>query len=244
VTSISELFANQQAQLATQLFTPVGHGTTTGDTSESGWRELLQSFLPSRYRVGTGFAVDHLGNVSEQNDVVVYDEQYSPMLWTNAHAVFIPIESVYALLEVKPTLNLGTFKEASQKARAVRALTATSAPITHLTGHDDVKQPITPLAGLLAQRCDWKPPFGGSFRTAMQDAGKDGQLDIGCSLEGGTWVVGAGGNADEVDCADPDYSLVFLLMQLLNLLQALGTAPRMAIPTWLEAGGIKATRLG
>ena len=54
MTSIAELFANQQAKLVTELFSPVSHGTTKGDTSEAGWRKLLQSFLPGRYRVATG----------------------------------------------------------------------------------------------------------------------------------------------------------------------------------------------
>ena len=40
-----------------------------------------------------------------------------------------------------------------------------------------------------------------------------------------------------------EHSLVFLSMQLFNLLQALGTVPRMAVPTWLEAGGVTASRL-
>ena len=243
MTSIAELFANQQAKLATELFTPVGHGTTSGDTTENGWRQLLQSFLPNRYRVGTGFAVDHLGNVSLQNDVVIYDEQYSPMLWTNDHAVYIPIESVYAVLEVNPSLNLASFTAAREKAQAVRALAATSAPITHLTGKADVKQPITPLAGLLTQHCEWSPPFGEPFVKAMREADKLGQLDIGCSLAGGAWVIPTAGDFSATEVVGREHSLVFLSMQLFNLLQALGTVPRMAIPTWLDAGGVAATKL-
>ena len=241
MTSIAELFANQQAKLEAELFTPVVHGTTTGDTSEDRWRALLQSFLPSRYQIATGFAVDHTGMTSEQNDVVIYDEQYSPLLWTNDHAVYIPIESVYAVLEVKQTLNLATFTAATSKARAVRSLTATSAPITHLTGKGDKKEPITPLAGLLTQRCDWNPPFGTPFATAMTDAGGQGQLDIGCALEGGTWAIPTAGDCGAVEVVEAEQSLVFLTMQLFNLLQALGTVPRMAIPTWLEAGGVSPT---
>lgn len=243
MTSIAELFANQQAKLVTELFSPVSHGTTKGDTSEAGWRKLLQSFLPGRYRVATGFAVDHLGNVSLQNDIVIYDEQYSPLLWTNDHAVYIPIESVYAVLEVKQTLDLTAFTAASDKAQAVRSLTATSAPITHLTGKADVKQPITPLAGLLTQHCGWNPPFGDPLVDAMRKAGAAGQLDIGCALEGGTWVIPTDGDYESSVVVGAEHSLVFLSMQLFNLLQALGTVPRMAVPTWLEAGGVTASRL-
>jgi uncharacterized protein DUF6602 len=243
MTSIAELFAKKQAKLVAELFSPVNHGTTTGDTSEIGWRNLLQSFLPGRYRVATGFAVDHLGNVSLQNDIVIYDEQYSPLLWTNDHAIYIPIESVYAVLEVKQTLDLAAVTAASEKAEAVRTLTATSAPITHLTGKADIKQPITPLAGLLTQHCGWSPPFGNPFVEAMRHAGTAGQLDIGCALEGGTWVIPTDGDCETIEVVEAEHSLVFLSMQLFNLLQALGTVPRMAVPAWLEAGDVAASRL-
>lgn len=243
MTSIAELFANQQQKLVAELFTPVGHGTTTGDTSENRWRELLRHFLPSRYRVGTGFAVDYLGSCSLQNDIVIYDEQYSPLLWTNDNAVYIPIESVYAVLEVKQTLDLDSFTAAKEKAQALRSLTATSAPITHLTGKTDIKPPIKPIAGLLTRRCAWSPPFGAPFTNAMCDAGDDGQLDIGCALEGGAWVVPHDADFTATEFVGAEQALVFLSMQLFNLLQALGTVPRMAIPTWLAAGGIEPANL-
>ena len=175
---------------------------------------------------------------------MIYDEQYSPLLWTNDHAVYIPIESVYAVLEVKQTLTLESFTAAKEKAQALRSLTATSAPITHLTGKADTKEPIKPLTGLLTQHCEWSPPFGAPFSDAMRDAGEDGQLDIGCALEGGAWVVPHDADFTSTEVVGPEHSLVFLSMQLFNLLQALGTVPRMAIPTWLEAGGIVAANLG
>ena len=73
---------------------------------------------------------------------------------------------------------------------------------------------------------------------------KKQNYDIGCALEGGAWVVPHDADFTSTEVVGPEHSLVFLSMQLFNLLQALGTVPRMAIPTWLEAGGIVAANLG
>jgi hypothetical protein len=246
MTSISDLFRQLQGKLSSTLFAPVTHPTTKGDTSETYWSDVLREFLPSRYRVGTGFAVDHTGVVSEQNDILIYDEQYSPLLWTNGNAVCVPIESVYAALEVKQELNLDTFSAAVKKANAVRSLISTSATITHLTGAQDTKKPFTPIAGLLTQRCGWSPPFGDPFIGAMAEAGADGQLDIGCTLEGGAWVIpntSTGADWSSTEVVPAEHALLFLTTQLYNLLQALGTVPRIDIPTWLSAGGITPDRL-
>lgn len=245
MTAIPELFARLQERLRTTLFSPVTHPTTTGDTSEVYWSAVLREFLPERYRVGTGFAVDSNGGVSLQNDILIYDAQYSPLLWTNGNAVCVPIESVYAALEVKQELNKENFDAAAEKASALRQLTPTSAPITHLTENgtvnSSIKVPFPPVAGLLTQRCGWSDPFGAPFRDAMEAAGEDGQLDIGCSLEGGAWVIPERQDWTAVQVVQKSHALLFLTTQLYHLLQALGTVPRIDIPKWLEAGQVNPT---
>jgi hypothetical protein len=241
MTSIPDLFGRLQQRLHTTLFSPVTHPTTTGDTSEIYWSAVLREFLPERYRIGTGFAVDSDGGVSQQNDILIYDAQYSPLLWTNGNAVCVPIESVYAAIEVKQELNKDNFDEAVAKARALRALRPTSAGITHLTGSGSVKEPFVPLAGLLTQRCGWAEPFGEPFQRAMEATGDDGQLDVGCALDGGAWVIPETQDWTAVQVVGTDHALLFLSTQLYHLLQALGTVPRIDIPKWLAAGDVVPT---
>jgi hypothetical protein len=61
---------------------------------------VLRGFLPWRYQVGTGFVVDQSGNKSEQQDIILYDRQYSPALLSSddvEQSIYVPVESVYAV---------------------------------------------------------------------------------------------------------------------------------------------------
>lgn len=49
--------------------------------------------------------IDSAGNQSEQIDLVIYDAQYSYLVFTQGNRKLIPAESVYAVFEVKQELN-------------------------------------------------------------------------------------------------------------------------------------------
>ncbi|MDQ1565705.1 MAG: hypothetical protein QOF96_585 [Actinomycetota bacterium] len=80
------------------------HSTTKGDNAELNWLKMLRDFLPQRYQVESAFVVDVNDSVSEQLDVVIYDSQYSPLLFKHEGGLYIPAESVYGVFEVKPEL--------------------------------------------------------------------------------------------------------------------------------------------
>lgn len=105
------------------------HGTIVGTGTEHGWYGLLTGFLPRRYGVATGKVVDSRGYQSEQIDLIVYDAFYSPRLFVVGDATFVPAESVYAVFEVKQTLNKEHLDAAASKAESVRRLHRTSALI-------------------------------------------------------------------------------------------------------------------
>ena len=89
-----------QQKLATsrQAF---AHPGTKGDASESVWLEMLQMYLPQRYRATKGHVVDSTGKFSDQIDVLVFDRQYSPFIFNYQGQAVIPAESVYAAFEAK-----------------------------------------------------------------------------------------------------------------------------------------------
>jgi hypothetical protein len=66
---------------------------------------LLDTYLPKRYQVATAHVVDSEGNFSDQIDVVVFDRQYSPFIFSYQGQTIIPAESVYGVFEAKQTLN-------------------------------------------------------------------------------------------------------------------------------------------
>ena len=82
-----------------------GHPGVKGDASEHVWLELLQTYLPLRYRAEKAHVVDSNGDFSEQIDVVIFDRQYSPFIFTYEGQLIVPAESVYAAFEAKQTID-------------------------------------------------------------------------------------------------------------------------------------------
>ncbi|MNN24385.1 hypothetical protein D3C81_1378170 [compost metagenome] len=122
---ISQLAANRNI---------LTHPTTKGDSFEINWIKWLKVYLPNRYQVDKAFLIDSQNNISDQIDFVIYDQQYTPFVFNQDGAVYIPAESVYAIFEVKPELNKNYIEYAGQKTKSVRQLIRTSAPIHHAGG--------------------------------------------------------------------------------------------------------------
>ena len=68
-------------------------------------RRILAAFLPTRYAVGSGFVIDSFGGRSRQVDLVVFDELYSSKLFKTFSQVLFPVETVFACIEVKTTID-------------------------------------------------------------------------------------------------------------------------------------------
>jgi hypothetical protein len=93
---------NLQEQMVAQLSTNrevISHPGTKGDATELQWLTMLNAYFPKRYSANKAFVVDSDGHLSEQIDVVVYDRQYSPFLFNQDNAMYVPAESVYAVFE-------------------------------------------------------------------------------------------------------------------------------------------------
>ena len=102
--SISKAFAAQQQSLRQILEAGLENGPlpfAVGDGTELSWKNMLTAFLPSRYSVAKGFVVDSQNRCSKQIDIIIYDRNFSPLLWELGGHQFIPAESVYAVFEVK-----------------------------------------------------------------------------------------------------------------------------------------------
>lgn len=87
-----------------------------------------------RYKVDKGIVIDSTGKQSEQIDLIIYDAQYSYLVFRQNDTLLIPAESVYAVFEVKQNLNKERIEYAGAKAKSVRELLRTSAPIKHAGG--------------------------------------------------------------------------------------------------------------
>lgn len=75
-----------------------------GDEVEQPAREYFQRMLPSKYYVTHGHIIDRESNVSPQIDLIIADNQQLPSLLTTKDGTeYVPVESVYAIGEIKST---------------------------------------------------------------------------------------------------------------------------------------------
>jgi len=210
-----------------------GHAPTKGDASEGVWLDLFNTYLPQRYRAAKAHVADCNNAFSLQIDVVIYDELYTPPIFTMGEQVIIPAESVYAVFEAKQTANAHNLKQAHEKAASVRKLHRTSAPFVNGAVIQAGKPPPPILAGLLTLESEWKPPFGESLTKPMLQANAVSRLDLGCFAANGFFVR----DGDDIKINEKGKAATAFLFELIARLQALGTVPALdarAYAGWLK----------
>ena len=91
--ALEQKFLQVKLELSTQSIT---HPGTLGDVNESYFIDVLRKYLPRRYAVDNGIVIDSTGATSDQIDVIIYDNQYTPTLLDQENHRFVPAEAVYA----------------------------------------------------------------------------------------------------------------------------------------------------
>ena len=228
-TELTRLFEGLHRKLEAELASArdaIDHSGTKGTLSEDGWIAMLREHLPRRYEVNRAFVIDSRSDSSEQIDVVVHDRQYSPFVLNRGSALYVPAESVYAVLEVKQNLNAEQIKYSASKIASVRKLHRTSLPIKHAGGEYAAKPPHYIVGGLATLASDWSPPFGDAFRKAITSASPEGQLDIGCAVRQGTFEVEYVPNEPPMISVQRSAApLAQFLLRLIARLQCIATVP-------------------
>jgi hypothetical protein len=213
------------------------HPVSKGDATEENWLKLLQSHLPKRYEASKAFVMDSLGCISDQIDIVVYDRQYTPVLYNQDRQPFIPAESVYAVFEVKPSLNREYIFYAGEKVASVRKLLRTSAEITHAGGKFEPR-PLSPiLGGILTYESEWKPGLGKPLLHALNELAVEQKLDIGCTITEGAFEIEYFDGKTQLVKSDSSLSLVSFFFRLLAKLQNLGTVSAIDYKQYINAIG-------
>jgi len=207
------------------------HPGTKGNAAESVWAELLQKYLPRRYRAATAHVVDSHGVFSDQIDVVVFDRQYSPFIFHYQDQTIIPAESVYAVFEAKQTINATLVKYAQQKAASVRRLHRTSLPIPHAGGTYPPKPLTRIFGGILALESDWKPPLGPALKDALDQADPEARLELGCVAAHGTFAFDETGGYSLTPRDKPATAFLF---ELIARLQGIATVPMIDVRAYAE----------
>lgn len=211
----------------------LAHPTTKGDASEDVWLHLLNTYLPRRYRAAKAHVADSNGTFSLQLDVVIYDELYTPPVFSMGAVTIIPAESVYAVFEAKQAANSKNLREAHEKAASVRRLHRTSAPIINAGKQFQGRAPQPILAGMLTLESEWSPAFGQPLQSLLREADNDSRLDMGCFSADGFFVR----DDDDIKFNTQPMAATAFLFELIARLQALGTVPALdarAYARWLS----------
>jgi hypothetical protein len=211
------------------------HPGTKGDASEGIWIDLLNEYLPARYRAAKCHVADSLDQFSDQIDVAIYDRQYSPLIAAFQGQNVIPAEAVYAVFEAKQSANAAHVGYAKAKAESVRCLRRTSLPIPTASGVIPAREPPPIIAGLLTFESDWSPPLGESLIAALAESDPNRALDIGCIAAHGTFWTGA----DGYEVRAGGKAATAFLLELIARLQASATVPMLdvrAYAHWLGEG--------
>lgn len=232
---MKELFLGMQESMLADLNllrNHVPHAPTKGDAVELKWKGFLDSYLPNRYCVDKAFVVDNTDARSDQIDLIIYDQQYSPFVFCHDGVKYIPAESVYAIFEVKQTMNKQHIEYAAKKAESVRALKRTSVPIVHAGGTYPPRPVFEIVAGIITTTSDWTPAFGKPFQEVTGVLKPCQRLNIGCALDSGSFLLKPDGT---FDTSSKEETLIFFFIKLFTQLQNLGTVPAMDIDLYSQA---------
>ena len=198
------------------------HPTACGAATEQHWINLLNRYLPQRYRATSAFIIDADSHRSRQIDIAVYDRFYSPVFFHHDEQPHIPAESIYAVFEVKQTLTSKWIIDAGRKAASVRRLRRTSAPLLS-AGSRVPPKPLSPiLAGILSHNAIWARPFATQIPPLLRRLRPDERLDLGCSLRHCAFEVSS---PFSVHFSQPQEALIFFMLRLIHRLQQMGAAP-------------------
>lgn len=264
---LPELFASMQQQMSAQLSTNrafIHHPGSKGDSLENAWIEWLRSYLPNRYSVDKAIVIDHLGNTSHQIDVVIYDNYFTPFIFTQNGFHYVPAEGVYAVFEVKPDIQ-GSVKGsgnyityAGEKIESVRRLTRTSTSMIN-SGRTFPPRPLTKiLGGILATTNTYDNRNNKTIEKHIKGLKNLQSIDLGCIVDYGSFFVDYNGeeNTEELDFikrinefyedrefnqlhfSRPENSLITFFMQLTRYLQqTIGTIPAIDLQAYLNVIG-------
>ena len=231
--NVHELMEAQQESLAAMLTGtrrvtrhPEGKGTAT----ELQWKEMLATFLPTRYCVLKASVLDADGYASDQFDAVIHDRHFSPTFRNDGGSLYIPAESVYGVVEVKQDLTRKNVKYAIDKVASVRRLRRTSenAPLV------EDRQPGHILGAIVCLESSWKTqPLGPKLEEALLLADAHGRLDLGCALKHGSFEATYGDDGSlDITRSEPETALSFFCLRLFARLRAIGSVVPLHVDDW------------
>ena len=267
---LKQLFNGLQNQMISQLNTNrefITHPGSKGDALENAWIEWLRKYLPNRYSVEKAIVIDSEGSTSHQIDIVIYDNWFTPFIFSQNGFHYIPAEGVYAVFEVKPDIQGSAdggknyIEYACEKIESVRVLKRTSTSMIN-SGVKFAPRPLTKIiGGFLSTTNTYTHQNNNTIEKYVKENDDLKGLDIGCIADYGSFHIDYEGEENtslkepkdfqkrysdyyqirkfrEIKFSEKGNSLVSFFLQLTRYLQqAIGTIPAIDLNSYSSAIG-------
>lgn len=192
---LKELFNGLQGQMLAQLNTNrkfITHSGSKGDALEETWIEWLRKYLPNRYSVDKAIVIDSTGNTSDQLDIVIYDNWFTPFIFSQNGFNYIPAEGVYAVFEVKPDIkgnveSQSFIEYAGNKIQSVRRLKRTSTNIINAGKSNEPREFTKIIGGILSSTSTFKKQT--TLINKLKGLKSSQGIDIGCIADYGCFYI-------------------------------------------------------
>ena len=100
----------------------IEHNGVKGSAREDLLKDYIKNLLPEKYSISSGIIIDNNQTQSKQQDFIIHDSFNCPSFFkTNSNSI-LPIESVYATIEIKSTLDYHTLEQSAKNIESVRTL--------------------------------------------------------------------------------------------------------------------------
>jgi len=263
---LQTLFAGLQNQMVAQLNTNranITHQGAKGDALENAWIEWLKKYLPNRYSVDKAIVIDSEGSTSHQIDIVIYDNWFTPFIFTQNGFHYIPAEGVYAVFEVKPDISdssdgITNIEYAAKKIESVRQLKRTTTNIISVGASQPPRGLTKIVGGILTSTKSGSKKNDKTLIKHLKEQSGLRSLDFGCVADYGSFYVDYENDEDlSISDFDKRYleyynnrviknivfskeqnSLVTFFMQLTRYLQqSIGTVQAINLKSYLSTIG-------
>lgn len=199
------LFGGLQKQMIAQLNTNrdfITHSGSKGDSLENAWIEWLQKYLPNRYSVDKAIIIDSKGNTSHQIDIVIYDNWFTPFIFSQNGFHYIPAEGVYAVFEVKPDISassegINNIQYAAEKIESVRKLKRTTTSIISVGQKQSPRGLTKIVGGILTSTKSGSRKNNQTINKHLKAQVGLKSIDFGCIADYGSFFIDYEGEEDQ-----------------------------------------------
>ena len=187
IDQIKENYASLEEGIVKQLYFEVEHGATIGHYREKIWGEMFKSIIPKKFVIEQSvFLIDSRGNVSNEVDLAIFDEMYTPYIFRYYDLKFIPLEAVAVVVECKSKSwdkdNLENWVQSISDLKTSSAQRSFARLATNIA-YEPVKtqpatRPLRILCCLNEQKNELPPESDMKFDVVIRAVQKEKRLDI------------------------------------------------------------------